>query len=351
MGRPIWTGVITFGLVSLPVGLYTATDDHTVHFHQIQRGTADRIHNRRVNERTGREVQAEDIVKGFEVAEGEYVVVEPEELDGIAPGRSQTIEISDFIGLEEIEPVYFDRNYYVAPRGRQYTKIYELLRAALAETNKVGIASFVMRGKQYLTALRAESTVLVIQTLHWSDEVRDPGRELPEMPSRRAGKGKELGTAVQLIEALSAPWDPSRYHDTYQENVRDLVRAKAEGEEVALAEGPPQATNVVDLMAVLQGSLDQARGAARGDGKPRKKASAGRKSTRRAAAASRKAPPRTGRTSPSARSSGRAELRQLGKAELYRRAGEQGVPGRSRMSREEQIDSLATARRRRTSSA
>nr|WP_309303231.1 Ku protein [Streptomyces sp. F12] len=199
--------MITFGLVSLPVGLYTATDDHTVHFHQIQRGTADRIHNRRVNERTGREVQAEDIVKGFEVAEGEYVVVEPEELDGIAPGRSQTIEISDFVGLEEIEPVYFDRNYYVAPRGRQYTKIYELLRAALAETNKVGIASFVMRGKQYLTALRAESTVLVIQTLHWSDEVRDPGRELPEMPSRRAGKGKELGTAVQLIEALSAPWD------------------------------------------------------------------------------------------------------------------------------------------------
>src|SRR3954469_16494153 len=156
MARAIWTGVITFGLATLPVGLFTATGDHTVHFHQLQRDTADRIRNRRVNERTGQEVQSEDIVKGYELSEGQYVVVEPDELDQIAPGRSQTIDITDFVDLADIEPVFFDRTYYVAPRGKEYTKVYELLRAALEESDKAGIATFVMRGKQYLTALRAE---------------------------------------------------------------------------------------------------------------------------------------------------------------------------------------------------
>jgi DNA end-binding protein Ku len=192
MARAIWTGVITFGMASVPVGLFTATEDHTVHFHQLQHDTADRIRNRRVNERTVKEVPAEDIVKGYEVAEGEYIVVEPDELDQIAPGRSQTVDITDFVDLADIEPVYFDRTYYVAPSGKEYAKAYELLRAALAKADKAGIARFVMRGKQYLTALRAEDKVLVLQTLHWTDEVRDPGQELPELPSSRAGKGKEL---------------------------------------------------------------------------------------------------------------------------------------------------------------
>ncbi|MFJ9821792.1 Ku protein, partial [Streptomyces sp. NPDC101151] len=153
MARAIWTGVVTFGLVTVPVGLYTATGSHTVHFHQLQRGTADRIRNKRVNERTGREVDATDIVKGFEVGEGQYVVVEPDELDEVAPGRSKAIDISDFVDLDRIEPVYFDRTYYLAPRGKEYIKVYELLRAALAEADKVGIATFVMRGKQYLCAV------------------------------------------------------------------------------------------------------------------------------------------------------------------------------------------------------
>ncbi|WP_434976339.1 Ku protein [Streptomyces mirabilis] len=121
MARSIWTGVITFGLASLPVGLYTATEDHTVHFHQLQRGTAARIRSRRVNERTGRDVPSDNIVKGYELTEGD---VEPDELDQIAPGRSQTIDITDFVDLTDIEPVYFDRTYYVAPRGEEYTKVY-----------------------------------------------------------------------------------------------------------------------------------------------------------------------------------------------------------------------------------
>ncbi|WP_217251238.1 Ku protein [Streptomyces sp. AC602_WCS936] len=357
MARAIWTGVITFGLVSVPVGLFTATENHTVHFHQLQRGTSDRIRNRRVNERTGKEVDPGDIVKGYEVGEGEYVVVEPDELDEIAPGRSRALEITDFVELDRIAPVYFDRTYYVAPRGKEYLNVYELLRAALAESGKAGVATFVMRNRQYLTALRAEDEVLVLQTLHWADEVRDPVRELPELPSDRVGRGKELDMALRLVDALSGPWDPDRYHDTYQEKVRELVRAKAEGEEVAVAEEAPQATNVVDLMEVLQGSLERAKDTGAGGGKPagkaeggerpagsRKKAPAREKATARkkATAHSRKKPP------------ARSELRELSKAELYQRAADQDVAGRSRMSRDELIDALTGAggrRRKKTAAA
>ncbi|MFF8939258.1 Ku protein [Streptomyces paradoxus] len=357
MARAIWTGVVSFGLVSVPVGLYSATEDHTVHFHQLQRGTADRIRNRRVNEHTGDEVNTSDIVKGYEVGEGEYVIVEPDELDQIAPGRSQTIDITDFVDLDEIEPVYFDRTYYLAPRGEEYTKVYELLRAALAQSNRVGVATFVMRGKQYLTALRAEDKVLVLQTLHWADEVRDPRKELPELPSGRAGKGKELDMALQLIDSLEGPWDPSRYRDTYQEKVRELVKAKAEGQEVTAAEEAPAATNVVDLMQALQGSIDQARGGPRkSTGRKSKQSEPARKKARKASEkpAARKAPPKASRASAASRAqraAGKGELRQLSKAELYQRATEHDVPGRSKMSREELVEALARAGRRRKRSA
>ncbi|MER6472686.1 Ku protein [Streptomyces collinus] len=367
MARAIWSGVITFGLVTVPVGLYTATEDHTVHFHQLQRGTSDRIRNRRVNERTGDEVGSGDIVKGFPVGEGEYVVVEPDELDEIAPGRSQTIDISDFVELEAIEPVYFDRTYYVAPRGKEYTKVYELLRAALAEGDKAGIATFVMRNKQYLTALRAEDKVLVLQTLHWADEVRDPGSELPELPSGRAGSGKELRMALQLVDALSGEWEPERYHDTYQEKVRELVKAKAEGQEVAVAEAPPEATNVIDLMQVLEGSLEAARSGRGGKGTTERKTGSAQGEPARTAGDAKTAKPRSRKAPPSksgtasARSrggggggrgggEGRSELRKLSKAELYQRAADQDVAGRSKMSREELVDALAGSGRRRKKS-
>ncbi|MFJ8810864.1 Ku protein [Streptomyces sp. NPDC102490] len=336
MARAIWTGVITFGLVSVPVGLFTATEDHTVHFHQLQRGTSDRVRNRRVNERTGEEVAADDIVKGYEVGEGEYVVVEPGELDEIAPGRSRTLEITDFVDLDRIEPVYFGRTYYIAPRGKEYLKVYELLRTALAETGKAGVATFVLRNRQYLTALRAEDRVLLLQTLHWADEVRDPVKELPELPSDRVGRGKELDMALRLVDALSGDWEPARYHDTYQEKVRELVRAKAEGEEVAVAEEAPEATNVVDLMEVLRGSLEQAKGGT-GDDTGNKKRSAPRK---KAAAPGKKAGPAR-RTAPA-----RGELRELSKAELYQRATEQDIAGRSKMSRQQLVDALGDGKSR-----
>ncbi|MEW2389951.1 Ku protein [Streptomyces venezuelae] len=332
MARAIWTGVITFGLVSVPVGLYTAVENHTVHFHQLQRGTSDRIRNRRVNERTGKEVQTEDIVKGYEAAEGEYVVIEPDELDEVAPGRSRTIDISDFVDLDAIDPVYFDRTYYIAPRGKDHIKVYGLLREALAEVGKAGIATFVMRGKQYLTALRADEKVLVLQTLHWADEVRDPDQELPEVPSARAGKGKERDMAIQLIDALDAPWEPAKYHDTYQEKVRELVRAKAEGQEITAAEEAPEATNVVDLMEVLQGSLDRARDGKSGKGGKGGK-TAKRTNTKAASKSASKEPSKSG-------------LKELSKSELYQRATEQNIEGRSKMTRDDLIDALSRAGRR-----
>ncbi|MEU9479787.1 Ku protein [Streptomyces sp. NPDC048191] len=320
MARPIWTGVLTFGLVSLPVGLYTATEDHTVHFHQLQRGTSDRIRNKRVNERTGKEVATDRIVKGYEVDEGEYVVVEPEELEEIAPGRSKAIDLAGFVDLHEVEPVYFDRTYYVGPRGKEYVKVYELMLAALDRSDKAGIATLTMRGKEYLTALRAQPGVLVLHTLHWADEVRDPADVVPGLPERRSRKdSKELRTAEQLIDALTIDWDPGEYHDTYEERVKKLVAAKQKGEEVVGEPEPPEATNVIDLMEALSRSVEQSRSRG-GKGAGRKpaageKKSAGRKETE--------------------------DLASLSKTELQKLASTAGVPGRSRMTRDQLLKALA----------
>ncbi|MGW1811616.1 non-homologous end joining protein Ku [Streptomyces sp. NPDC002078] len=317
MARPIWTGVLTFGLVTLPVGLYTATEDHTVHFHQLQRGTSDRIRNKRVNERTGKEVDTDKIVKGYEIDEGEYVVVEPEELEEIAPGRSKVIDLAGFVDLRQVEPVHFARTYYVGPRGKEYVKVYELMRAALDRGDKAGIATLTMRGKEYLTALRAQPGVLVLHTLHWADEVRDPADVVPELPQRRTkSDSKELRTAEQLIDALTIDWDPTDYHDTYEERVKKLVAAKRKGEEVVGEPEPPEATNVIDLMDVLSRSVEQGRSRGRtGGGKPAtgKKQAAGKKE----------------------------DLGALSKAELYERASAAGVPGRSKMTRDQLAEALA----------
>ncbi|MFG2526571.1 Ku protein [Streptomyces sp. NPDC048516] len=151
MARPVWSGSLAFGLVSLPVQMYSATESHTVHFHQIERGTSGRIRNKRVNERTGEEVPAEDIVKGLDVGDA-YVVVDPEELDDIAPGRSKALEISGFVDLDEVAPIFFGKTYYLGPRGKEYAKVYRLLHKALSRSHKAGIATLVLRNREYLVA-------------------------------------------------------------------------------------------------------------------------------------------------------------------------------------------------------
>lgn len=369
MARPIWSGVINFGLVTVPVQMYTATQDHTIHFRQLQRGTSDRVRNKRVNERTGKPVDYDDIVKGYEIADGEYVVVEPEELEEIAPGRSRAIDVSGFVQLSDIDPVYFARPYYLAPRGEEYTKPYELLRAALAERGKVGVATFVMRNKEYLVALRPQDDVLLLQILHWSDEVREPQEELPSLPEQSdtaSARGQELRTAEQLVDTMTVDWNPEDYADVYEDRVRELVAAKAKGEEITSAEEPPEATNVIDLSEALARSLEQARGeggaeAGRGGtgraggGKKsagqrqRSRRSTGEKrGTGRKQGASKKqgkqgASEKRGKQAQQGkRGSGgaRERLADLSKDELYRRATERGVPGRSSMNRAELVEAL-----------
>ncbi|MFC5909360.1 Ku protein [Streptacidiphilus monticola] len=318
MARPVWSGVLTFGLVTLPVALYTATEDHTVHFHQLERDTGDRVRNRRVNERTGKEVAYQDLVKGYEIRPGEYVVVEPQELEDIAPGRSRTIDIAGFVDLADVEPIFFDRTYYLGPKGEEYAKIYKLLVEALDRTNRAGLALFSMRGKEYLTAVRAQEGLLELHTMRFADEIRDPRAEIDGLPTGATRVSKqELDTAQQLIEMMAIDWKPEEWHDTYAEQVRQLVKDKAAGREIAVAEGPEEPTNVVDLMDALRRSLETTRR---------------ERSEARSSGSARPTP-------------GRSRLSDLTKAQLYARAAELEVPGRSAMTRDELEDAVRKAAR------
>ncbi|MBB6374838.1 DNA end-binding protein Ku [Pseudonocardia eucalypti] len=243
--------------MTIPVGLYSATDDHAIHFHQLERGTGDRIRNRRVNERTQREVDYADIVKGRDLGDGEYVVVEPEELDAIAPGRSRSLDIDGFVDLDEIDPVYFQRTYWLAPGGEASRKPYQLLVAALEKLNRVGIATFIMRGREHLAAIRADRGHLALDTLHFADEIRQPPGESGE----RAGtRGKELDMALSLIESMSGPWRPGDHHDTYRERVERLIEDKRAGREVVAEAEPAEATPMSDLLDALERSVSARRG-------------------------------------------------------------------------------------------
>src|SRR6266516_2320448 len=210
MARPIWTGSLAFGLVNVPVRLYSATEDKTVHFHQFQAGTSDRIRYKRVNERTGDEVNLADIVRGHEIGKGDYVLITDEELEAVEPGRSRTIEISDFVDLGEIDPIYFQKTYYLAPQGEGAERAYGLLRQAMDATGKVGVATFVMRGKQYLVAIRPQQDVLMLETMFFADEVRDPHEELDNLPAGHTFRGREVQIAKQLIESLRRSAEAAR---------------------------------------------------------------------------------------------------------------------------------------------
>lgn len=258
MARAIWSGSINFGLVSIPVAMYSATEDHTVHFHQFQRGTADRIRYQRINERTGKEVDYADIVKGAEVGGGDYVIVEPDELDAIAPGRSRTIDITRFVDLDEIDAVYFQKTYWLAPASEEYTRPYALLREALARTNRAGIATLVMRGKEYLAAIRADEGVLALHTLFFADEIRNPADALDNLPGQAPASGKELDMAKTLIESMSGPWQPQDYHDTYTERVERLIDDKRRGGKIVAEAEPPSPTEMSDLLEALQRSVASA---------------------------------------------------------------------------------------------
>ena len=299
MARPIWTGALTFGLVSVPVAMYSATREHEVSFHQYEKGTTDRIRYQRVNERTGKEVDFDDIVKGTEVGGGKLVMLDQEELDSVAPGRSKSLDLHAFVDLEEIDPIYFQKSYYLGPGGEETAKTYALLRDAMAKVNRAAIGTLVMRGKEYLAAIRPDGKLLVLETMFFADEVRDPAKELDAMP-RATAKPAEMKMALQLIDSMSGRWNPKDYRDSFQERVDALIKEKKAGKEITVADPAPESTKVTDLMEALQASVDRARkGRSTSTAKKapaskaaaaKKKATSAKKATPTKKAAAKKAP-------------------------------------------------------------
>jgi DNA end-binding protein Ku len=283
MPRPIWSGSISFGLVNVPVKLFSAVSRKTVHFNQIDSRSGSRIKYQKVSAADGSEVPNEAIVKGYELPSGQYVLIDDAELSGLDPEASRTIDIEEFIDLEEIDPIYYDAAYYVAP-DKATTKPYALLARAMEETGKVGVARFVMRSKQYLCAVRPKDGKLLLSTMVYADEVNDPA-EIREFEAAETVElsAKELTMAKQLVESLGADFEPARFEDTYRAKVLDLIERKAEGE-TGLVEVPePEAPDkVVDLMAALEASVaaaKEARGRHPATGaEPVKKAARKRKS-------------------------------------------------------------------------
>ncbi|MGZ4174400.1 MAG: non-homologous end joining protein Ku [Solirubrobacteraceae bacterium] len=255
MPRAIWTGAISFGLVNVPVKLYSATSPKTVRFHQLSGKTGVRIRQQRVDPSTGDEVAFEDIVKGYEITPERYVLVTPAELDSLDPKATKTIDIEDFVDLDQIDPIYFDHSYYVVPTAGG-AKAYRLLLEAMRETGKVAVGRLVLRTKQQLAALRPTGDVMTLSTMLFGDEVLAPDRldELDAVSEAEASK-REVTMARQLIDSLSSEFDPSKYRDEYRERVLALIERKAAGEEIAVQPEAEEPVAAPDLMAALEASL------------------------------------------------------------------------------------------------
>lgn len=291
MARSIWTGTISFGLVTVPVKMYSAVSRKSVRFHQLNKATGGRIAMKRTDPSTGDEVPYEDIVKGYELAPDRYVVVEPHELEALDPAKTRTIDILDFVDLSEIDPIFYDHPYYLAP-GTGGAKPYRLLLEAMRETNRVGIAKVVIRSKEQLVALRPMERdgqqVLGMATMIFADEIVDP-RRIDDLPDDVEVDERELAIAKQLVESLAAPFEPDRYEDTYRAQVLELIERKAAGEEIAVQPQVEEAAPVPDLMAALKASLDAVRaGDGAGAKPPARKAPAKKPAARKRAAAAKK---------------------------------------------------------------
>jgi DNA end-binding protein Ku len=300
MPRAIWTGAISFGLVTVPVKLYSAVNRKTVRFHQLSGTTGVRVAQKRVDPQNGEEVPYEDIVKGYETAPDRYVVVEPAELDTLQPKKTKTIEIEDFVELSQIDPIFYDHPYYLVP-GAGGAKPYRLLLDAMRETGKVAIARVVIRSKEQLVAVRPMEEVLGMATMLFADEMLSPDslEEVPDPADVKTSK-RELEIAKQLVESLAGNFEPDKYRDTYREEVLALIERKAQGEAIAV-QPPAEETRAPapDLMSALKASLDAVRahgsevtveGAAKRRKPPAKKSGAGKGAAAKPAAKKSGAP-------------------------------------------------------------
>jgi DNA end-binding protein Ku len=275
----MWSGAISFGLVNVPIKLYSAVSKKTVRFHQINGETGSRIAQKRVDAVTGEEVPYENLVKGYELTRDHYVIITPEELETVEAEKSRTIDIEDFVDLAEIDPIFYDHPYYLVP-DKGAAKAYGLLLNAMQESGRVAIARVVLRSKEQLVAIRPDKDgrLLMMETMIFADEVvpKDDLEGLPEAEELKVSD-REVKMAQALIESLATDFAPERYKDEYREKVLELIEAKADGQEIAVAPEAPAAAEVPDLMAALEASLAAVRS---DDDKPKKKTSSGSKSER-----------------------------------------------------------------------
>ena len=289
MPRPVWSGTISFGLVAIPIKLYHGVSKKSVSFNQLDDRTMSRIRLKKVSAETGEDVPDDHIVKGYEISKGRYVVVDPDELEPFIPSATKSIDLEEFVDLDEIDPVYFDTPYIIAPD--KTPKPYVLLARAMEEAGKVAIGRFVMRNKQYVAALRAQDGKLLMSTMVFADEVVSIGAidELEGIDEIDVS-AKEVKMAEALVESLSAAFEPDKYRDEYREQVLDLIERKAAGEEFEVPEVAAAAPKVVDLMAALEASVKAAKEArkrhpAGGPHEDAVKKSPAKKSSKAAAAA------------------------------------------------------------------
>jgi DNA end-binding protein Ku len=274
MPRAIWSGAISFGLVNIPVKLYSAVSKKTVRFHQIDAESGGRVRQKRVGP-DGEEIAYEQIVKGYEIGPDRYVTISPEELEALEPQKTRTIDIEDFVDLEQIDPIYYDHPYYLAP-DTGAAKAYRLLVDAMEDSGKVAVARVVLRSKEHLVAIRPRDGALAMETMLFADEVIPPEslEELAAADGNVETSDRELAMANQLIDSLASDFDPAKYRDEYRERVLDLIERKAQGETIVIEEPAAEPEKVPDLMAALEASIAGAKKPAKKKGASAKKKAA-----------------------------------------------------------------------------
>jgi DNA end-binding protein Ku len=302
MPRAIWTGSISFGLVSVPVRMYSAIEEHTLHFNYVHAPDGSRIGYEKICKAEDKPVPDDEIVKAFEYEKGEWVYMSDEDFEAAAAENHRTIDIRTFVPFEEIDPIYFERTYYLGPQ-EEGEKVYALLARAMADSGLAGVAKWVMRDRQNLGLLRVREGVITLERMHFADEIR-PVEELA--PKDADVAKQELEMAAQLIEQYTGEFEPEEYRDTYRDALCEIIKAKRRGEEVHV-EAAPEPEAPTDLMSALRASVEAARhrrpGLVSGDG----------------------------------------ELESLSKEELYERAKDADIPGRSEMSKRELVKALRAA--------
>src|SRR3954469_2228797 len=310
MPRALWTGSISFGLVNVPVRLYSAISEHKLQFHFVHQKDDSPIGYQKICKKEDKPVPEKEIVKAFEYRKGKYVYMEDEDFAAARVEGYKTIDITDFVPNEQIDPIYFAHTYYVGPQDGA-EKVYSLLVKAMEDSELAGIAKFVMRDRQYLGALRVRDGTITLEQLYFADEVR-PVDEIK--PKRARVEKRELEMAQQLIDSFSGEWKPDKYKDTYRDALLKVIEAKRKGKEVHVA-AQPEEEQPIDLISALRASLDSSK---RGQRRP-------------------------SRASSSSNGASGNDLEDLSKSELEKRARKAGIEGRSKMSKEELADALRSA--------